>query len=171
MSDYSFMKSGRSVESSGDMDVDTMHKLVALVKTLMEDALKSAEQFVYACGRTVIQDRDITMALKYETHEFLLQGESLDSKFQKNLQDEMNHTYETDDDEDSSDDEWGENEGEDEKETYTLSLKSNDPKLMELHGKFMKYHDEWPTWDPEDPISKFMKNAVDKTSADCAISF
>ena len=87
MSDYSFMKSGvTSASSVGTIDVDMMHKLVAVVKTLMQDAVNSAEQFVKACGRSMIQDKDISMALKYETHHFLLQGDSLDKKFQTNLE-------------------------------------------------------------------------------------
>lgn len=175
MSDYSFMKSGvTSASSVGTIDVDMMHKLVALVKTLMQDAVNSAEQFVKACGRSMIQDKDISMALKYETHHFLLQGDSLDKKFQTNLEEEKNHTYDTEEEETSDEDEEEEEEEEsedvvEENEEYTMSLKSNDAKLIELHKKFMKYHNEWDDWAPDDPVSIFLKNAVDKTSSQCGI--
>lgn len=170
MSDYSFMKSGVTPASSvSTIDVDMLHKLVALVKTLMQDALNSAEQFVKACGRSMIQDKDISMALKYETHHFLLQGDSLDKKFQTNLEEEKNHTYDTEDEETSDEEEESENEGVVEDEEYTMSLKSNDAKLIEMHEKFIKYHNEWDSWEPDDPVSIFLKNAVDKTSSQCGI--
>jgi hypothetical protein len=170
MSDYSFMKSGvTSASSAGTIDVDMMHKLVALVKTLMQDAVNSADQFVKACDRSMIQDKDILMALKYETHHFLLQGESLDKKFQTNLEEEKNHTYDTEEEESSDDEEEEESEDGDrvikENEKYTMSLKSSDAKLIELHKQFMKYHNEWDDWVPDDAVSIFLKNAVDKTSS------
>ena len=85
------MRSGLFKQQGREQDVNMMQKLVALVKTLMEDAVKSAEKFVTACGRNQIQDKDIAMALKYETHEFLLQGDALESKFAINLEEEKTH--------------------------------------------------------------------------------
>ena len=107
MSDYNFMKSGTLNQPDRGVDINMMHNLVALVKTLMEDAVKSAEKFVTACGRHQVQDKDIAMALKYETHEFLLQGDSLESKFAVNLAEEKNHTYETDEEYESEEGEEG----------------------------------------------------------------
>jgi len=174
MSDYSFMKSGLTrpgQKTSTEIDVNMMQNLVALVKTLMEDAVKSAEKFVTACGRNQIQDRDIAMALKYETHEFLQQGDSLESKFAVNLEEEKHHTYETDEDseEESEGEEFeGEEESEDEEE-YSSELKSDDAELIEIHKKFLKYHEEWDDWQPTDPILMFMKSSVNKTSSQCGI--
>lgn len=163
MSDYSFMRSGTSNQHRG-IDVNMMHNLVALVKTLMEDAVKSSEKFVTACGRKQIQDKDIAMALKYETHEFLLQGDSLESKFAVNLEEEKNHTYETDEES-----EEGKDSEEEEYEEYSVELKSDDVELVEIHRKFLKYHDEWDDWEPTDPVSIFMKSSVNKTSSQCGI--
>jgi hypothetical protein len=173
MEDYSFMRSGFSNTKERGLDIDMMQKLVALVKTLMEDAVKSSEKFVKACGRNQIQDKDIAMGLKYETHEFLLQGDSLESKFAVNLEEEKNHTYDTDSEggdseEDSGEEESGE-ESEEENEEFSTELKSNDPELMEIHRKFMKYHEEWDDWQPTDPVSIFMKSAVNKTSTQCGV--
>lgn len=176
MEAYSFMRSGFSHNQERGIDVNMMQNLVALVKTLMEDAVKSSEKFVRACGRNQIQDKDIAMGLKYETHEFLLQGDSLESKFAVNLEEEKNHTYNTDSEggedseegEEESEDE-GEGEGEEENEEFSTELKSNDPELMEIHRKFMKYHEEWDDWEPTDPVSIFMKSAVNKTSTQCGV--
>lgn len=169
MSDYSFMRSGTLNQQDRGIDVNMMHNLVALVKTLMEDAVKSAEKFVTACGRKQIQDKDIAMALKYETHEFLLQGDSLESKFAVNLEEEKNHTYETDEESEESEGEEDGEEDEEEDEEYSVELKSDDVELVELHRKFLKYHEEWDDWEPTDPVSIFMKSSVNKTSSQCGI--
>ena len=166
------MRSGILNQQGGGIDVNMMHSLVALVKTLMEDAVKSAEKFVTACGRNQIQDKDITMALKYETHEFLLQGDSLESKFSVNLEEEKNHTYETDEEsegEEDEEDEEDENEEEEKEEEYSIELKSDDVELIKIHRKFLKYHEEWDDWEPTDPVSIFMKSSVNKTSSECGI--
>ncbi len=182
------MRSGTANQTDNNT-LSIMHNVVALVKTLMEDAIKSAEKFVMSCGRTHIKDKDITMALKYETHEFLLQGESLESKFAVNLEEEKQHTYETDDEEeedeeDSEEDgeegeeeegeeegkEEGEEEGEEEdNEEYSTTLKSDDAELIEIHRKFLKYHEEWDEWEPTDQLSTFMKSTVNKTSSQCGV--
>lgn len=169
MSDYSFMKSGFTQIESNTINVDMMKKLVALVKTLMEDAVRSAEKFVISCGRKVIQAEDIAMALQYETHEFLLQGDALESKFQQNLQSESTHTYETDDEE-SEDDEASSDEENVETEEYSMALQSSDEELIQLHTKFLKYHSEWDQWEPTDPITSFLKSSVDKTTLQCGVS-
>tara|TARA_Y100000389_G_scaffold202247_1_gene247002 strand:+ start:998 stop:1519 length:522 start_codon:yes stop_codon:yes gene_type:complete len=171
------MRSGILNQQGRGIDVNMMQNLVALVKTLMEDAVKSAEKFVTACGRNQMQDKDIAMALKYETHEFLLQGDSLESKFAVNLEEEKNHTYETDGESDGEEESEAEeeNEGEndsmeeEEEEEYSIELKSDDVELIEIHRKFLKYHEEWDDWEPTDPISIFMKASVDKTSSQCGI--
>ena len=163
------MRSGTLNQQDKGIDVNMMHNLVALVKTLMEDAVKSAEKFVTACGRKEIQDKDIAMALKYETHEFLLQGDSLESKFSVNLEEEKNHTYETDEESEESEGEEDGEEDEEEDEEYSVELKSDDVELVELHRKFLKYHEEWDDWEPTDPVSIFMKSSVNKTSSQCGI--
>lgn len=184
MSDYSFMRSGTLNQLGREIDVNMMHNLVALVKTLMEDAVKSAEKFVTACGRKQIQDKDIAMALKYETHEFLLQGDSLESKFAVNLEEQKNHattklmkSHETDEESEESEEEESEGEedeedeedSEDKEEEYSTEFKSDNVELIEIHRKFLKYHEEWDEWEPTDPVSIFMKSSVNKTSSQCGV--
>lgn len=181
------MRTGIANQPGGGIDVNMMQNLVALVKTLMEDAVKSAEKFVTACGRNEIQDKDIAMALKYETHEFLLQGDSLEAKFAVNLEEEKEHTYETDEDSEGEEEDEAEEDDmeeddmeeadmeeadmeEEEEEEYSIELKSDDTELIEIHRKFLKYHEEWNDWEPTDPISMFMKSSVNKTSLRCGIS-
>ena len=43
--------------------LDTLQKVVALMKVLMTEAVKTAAVFVEACGRTAISARDITCLL------------------------------------------------------------------------------------------------------------
>jgi Mg-chelatase subunit ChlI len=184
--DYSFMKTG--LLSSAQQDLDFMRKITALVKTLMEDAVVSAGLFVKACDRSCIQARDIKMALQYEAHEFLAQGEDLERRFADNYRDEQEHTYETDEDEDDEDDEDHEEENDDEaenddededseeqedeehqeqeeREEFTTTLASSDPELIDIHKKFMSYSTNWDSWQPEDEAAIFLKRVIDKTPA------
>ena len=176
MSSYDFMKSGIMSSTERNIDVNTIHKIVSLIKLLMEDAIVHAEKFIIACGRNTIQVKDIEMALKYETHEFLLQGETLESRFLTSLEEEQQQTYDTDEEEGSGCDEESEEdleeneakneaENEAENEEYSIILKSEDEELVQLHEKFLKYYNEWDLWTPTDPILIFLKSGVDKTTS------
>ena len=181
--DYTFMKSGLlSSSDQQQQDLDFMRRITALVKTLMEDAVVSAGLFVKACGRSCIQARDIKMALQYEAHEFLAQGADLERKFVDNYREEQQHTYNTDedDDEDDEDDdetdeddeededdkddeEDDEQQGQEEREDFTTTLVSSNPKLVEIHQKFIFYSTNWDSWQPEDEAAIFLKRVIDKT--------
>ena len=98
------MRTGLVGETTHHVDsrtLDTMQKIVALMKVLLKEAVRTAEVFVKACGRHTIGAYDISYALKYEAHEFLKRD--IDSDFHQSLHEEQQHTYDTDDTDDTDD--------------------------------------------------------------------
>ena len=103
--DYGFLKTGFStVQTQPAVDIDFMRRLASIMKVLLKKAIGTAERFAHACGRTVITGHDTRLALKYESHEFCLRPD-LESEFAIAFEEELNHTYETDDSEDDSEEE------------------------------------------------------------------
>jgi histone H3/H4 len=89
--------------------LDFLRKTVSIMSVLSEEALKTSERFAKACGREVVTADDMHHALMYETHEFF--EKDIERRFLTRLQEERQHTYETDDE-----GEEGEREGDDEDE-------------------------------------------------------
>ena len=191
LGDFAFLRTGHGATGGPNLDPDFMRKVMAILKVLMQEAVSTADQFVRACGRSHISGVDVQMALKYEAHEFFQKDWERD--FFTALEEERQHTYETDDDEDDDEeseggeaddedeegeeddeDEGGEEEGEESeeegdeeepREAFTTELISREPKLAQLHSKIMKYTAEWDSWEPTDPVQCMLKRAIENTNA------
>ena len=97
------MRSGFVGESNNsDVMLPFLRKAFALLRTLQEEALKTAVKFVKASGRNIVTKWDIHMSLIYETHEFF--EKDFDAQFLQHLTEENNHTYQTDDEQSDTDD-------------------------------------------------------------------
>ena len=159
------MKSGFDlVEEPSEFDehqIEFLRKTVCIMKILTEEAMKTAERFVKACGRTVITGNDMYFALMYEAHEFF--DKDFDERFFQELEHEREHTYDTEDE--SGDESTEEMEVDDEteqvNETYSIDLKDLTEK--EFHAKVLKYSNEWRNWVPDDPVKIMLKKSIDKT--------
>ena len=195
MSDYSFMQSGILQRPSRPLPLDDqkqmLRKIVALMKILLAQAVKTAERFVGACGRKIIAAPDIKLALKYEAHEFIQRD--FDAEFFETLREEETHTYDTDDeaeaddaaadeadddddndeadDEADDDDEADGDEADDivsnigvvtnEEEEYSTACISSDDALVRFHAKVMQYDATWEEWSPDDPYLCLLKKSID----------
>ena len=150
--------------------LDFLRKTVSIMSVLSEEALKTSERFAKACGREVVTADDMHHALMYETHEFF--EKDIERRFLTRLQEERQHTYETDD-ESEEDEREGDDEDERESEENEESEKNKEsfttdccvPSERSFHAKVLRYADEWNQWTPEDPVHILMKNAIDKTRA------
>jgi hypothetical protein len=113
-----------------------------LLNELMVYAIKNACAYAKSAGRDNMSGKDIIIALQYEAHEFIYR----------------NHSQENDDteSEESDSDEESVNESEDSDE-FTRSY-SEDPLIQKMNY----YHDTWDSWEPEVPIEKTIKNAVNE---------
>lgn len=169
--DFSFMRSGLGndlIDTSPD--VDTLRMIVSLMTILMEEATHSGAKFAKACGRTCITGHDVVAALKYEAHFFW--EKDFDERVLERLQEERQHTYETDEDTDEETNASVENDSGDEaqsddarimseeEETYSETL--CDSSLGEFHTNVLRVCRDWSQWNPTDPAKRLLKNAIDK---------
>ena len=157
MGDFSFMRSGHEMleGQEPDMDVDFVRMVVSMMTILCEEAVHTAQKFVQMCGRSTISAQDTLIALKYESHFFW--DKDIDERFVQRLQDERRHTYETDEDESSEDDAPSD----EEEEAYTDSFVSGDRALYDV---IMETSRKWDEWEPDDPVKRMLKCAIDKTA-------
>lgn len=146
-----------------DVQKDFLRKTVAIMKVLTEEAIKTAERFVKACGRTVVTGNDMYYSLMYEAHEFF--NKDIDERFMTELTNEREHTYETDEEEE--DEETSGEEDVDQEKIENFSIECiGEYEEKEFHSQVLKYADDWRNWFPDDPVKLLIKNAIDKTKQD-----
>ena len=161
MSDYSFMRSGLVGEYRTEQGarLETMRKVMSLVRVMMEEAIKSAALFVATCGRKEITMLDSIMALQYEAHTFF--KKNIDMRFISVLNEEREHTYLTDDTESES----SEEETDSSEEEYTTELAPGlTPTANAFHDRVLKYHAEWQDWHPTDLMQRLVKDSINKAT-------
>lgn len=161
--DFSFMRSGIGAPIQHEAqfihtdELAHMQMVAAIMKLLMEDVVRSAARFTACCGRKVVSKEDTLRALRYEAHEFF-ERNGLERRFAESYAEELQHTYETDSDEDSSDDEDPmEMEYEPDSERFVHGTQED----AVFHGKVLGYGREWSGWEPDDPLIASVKRAID----------
>ena len=164
MSDYNFMQSGLGEARPGadPHALDFMQKVASILRVLTEQAMHTACAFCKACGRSVVVERDVALALKYEAHEFFKRD--IEQRFDEALSNERTHSYESEEDSEDggSDEESAEESTEEEEEAYTQEFVVGDERARQMHAQMRAYGDSWCTWQPEDPIAQLMKNSIDR---------
>ena len=162
-----FLKTGYDPLISDDRadEREFYRKVVSLMSILCEEALKSGAKFAETCGRRKIVERDIVLALKYESHAFW--EKDIDDRFIEKLAEERRHTYDTESDEseaDEAEDEAEADEAEadeaDEAEEYTTEFVSGD---YAFHSRVTSIDRSWIDWNPDDPVKRLLKAAIEKS--------
>ena len=131
------------------LDTTVSDRIVAtgtqLLNELMVYAIENACKYAKSAGRDNMSGQDIIIALQYEAHEFTYRQHSNNDESDS----------ENEDEEESDCESVGENDTQ--ADIFTRSY-SNYP----LIEKMNYYHDTWESWDPEIPIERTLKDAVDK---------
>lgn len=140
-------------------ELEHMQKVTAIMKLLLEDVVQSASRFTACCGRKVVSKEDTIRALRYEAHEFFAR-DGLERRFAQSYAEELEHTYETDSD-DESDMELGVDDDGVEFETDSERFIKGSAEDAVFHGKVLDYCRDWPGWEPEDPLVRSVKEAID----------
>ena len=177
--DYSFMKTGnsRTPSSFNQNQLENLHTILCL---FTNNSIINAAKYVEFCGRDGVTQKDVEYGLKYEVFEFLNRGnlekeleemrneietfdENIKLKSQDNV-DDVDLDKQDDDEEDDNLDELIVSD--DEIDNFSRFLDENFSKLTESHDivfieKMHKHYDNWSSWDPETPLEKILKNAID----------
>jgi len=174
------MRTGFDLLDDGEEDAmgGFLSKVANLLLLLKEDSLRTAVRFARACGRVRTTQRDILLALKYETHEFLNREDLMERYLDvcmRNGQEGEGEEEENDDVEDEEGEEEQEEEESDEsgeKSDVTSSTEEAteeeeedlvDPSESDFYETVMRYDAEWDAWSPEEPVYALLKQSVDNT--------
>ena len=158
------MRTGLLDNGGGGVDVDFLRMVTSLTKVLMRDAVDVSANLAKMCGRQAICAKDTVYALKYVACVFFEQ-EHLEQRVLVELDEEHQHTYETDDEES---DEEGEGEAD---EAFALTQEAVSYDFISgdraLYDNIMQTSASWTNWNPEDPVKRLLKNAINNTAAAC----
>lgn len=146
-----------------------MSKVANLLLLLKQDSMRTAVRFTKACGRTRTTQRDILLALKYETHEFLNREDLMEryldvcrnggEEGEGEEEEEESDGDEEEEGEESVDTSEEDEEGTDEEEEEDRV----DPSESRFYETVMRYDSEWDAWYPEEPVYALLKQSVDNT--------
>lgn len=181
MSDYSFMKSGLgsgNEPSKNTLSSNDIEHIEILLSLFISNAITNASKYVTHCCRNGVSKIDINYALKYEVFEFL-NNKNINDDIQKATEDyndyleELEETEETDNSEVSIDGEGKADAEADAESAFIIPDEEVDefvrinPELIcdgnrEFIEKFHKHYDNWDSWEPESPLDKILKNAINK---------
>ena len=88
MSDYSFLKTGFSMENEqSELDETTLNMINVLLRIFQEDSLITAAKYTIGCGRKVVSAKDVQKALMFQAQNFFDQGCSLEERFNQYMND------------------------------------------------------------------------------------
>ena len=171
MSDYSFMKSGLgsgNESTNSSLSMADLENIEILLSLFISNAITNASKYVTHCGRNGVSKIDINYALKYEVFEFL-NNKNINDDIQKATEDyhayleelDNNSDYDSEDAASSSD------------ASFIIPDEEVDefarinPELIcdgnkDFIEKFHKHYDNWDSWEPESPLDKILKNAINK---------
>ena len=163
MSNYSFMKTGLDntvYEKPLDIELKNIEILLSL---FIGNAIKNASKYIKICKRSGITKDDIVYGLRYEVFEFI-NRKSLNNDIQQAINDYSN--WDSDDDDDNDDYLLDDSIVDDSDiEPFSRVLEHT---ILEQDDEFVKkihnYYDTWYQWEPDTPMNKILKNAIDKSN-------
>lgn len=121
-----------------------------LLRPVMEAAVVLAAHYAKATGRDCVTSMDMRYGLMYASR-------TIAGKQQGSIYPEI---YDEEDSEEDSEDGWETASGEDEEEPEEPFRRYEGTE--ELPAKMNECADTWDAWEPETPLDRMLKNAVDK---------
>ena len=153
-----------SMDISRETDQDTTENVIAIVLSFMENAVNDAGTYVEHSGRKIVSKKDINMALKAETFEYIhredIEGSLL--YYKEAIRNDFN-----DDDDDLP---TSINNKDDSIETFLQSKVVNDSEMDEYTLSMCKCNvckrlnkavAIWPDWKPETDMEHVLKRVID----------
>jgi hypothetical protein len=120
-----------------------------LLRPVMEAAVVLAAHYAKATGRDCVTSTDMRYGLMYASR-------TIAGKQQGSIYPEI---YEEEDSEEDSEDGWETASGDEEEEEPFRRYEGTEE---ELPVKMNECADTWEAWEPESPLDRMLKNAVDK---------
>jgi histone H3/H4 len=158
--DYSFMKTGRgAVEQQSAVHASIALRVEACVWALMERSLNSAAEYVKLANRNAITEEDVRISVKYEATQFLQSDEwERDVEEWIRVMEQVDAEESADDDKDEEDDDEEDEEEDDEEDEDPFCRAEHGEKALAMNAA----SDGWESYEPQDPVLRFVKQALDK---------
>ena len=129
------------------MDKEIIDNAIEIMKPVMESAVVLGSQYAKGCGRECVTAQDVAYSMRYCAMNLV--GKQIGSLFPE--------IYDS-----SSDSEWETDEEgvETEVEEEEFTRYTGDDELL---NNITKAFDTWKDWEPQSPVEKMLKNAIEKT--------
>lgn len=157
--DFSWMKTGSSLQSTTGVSKKEQIQILSLIMTFMEYSLRNALVYSQQCNRNGVTERDIEYGMKYEVFKFLERDNTeISQKAEEYLNDIVNCSDSDSDDESESD--------------FDMNLLSPDEinpftrytdTKSDLCININKAYDNWHNWIPETPFEVCLRDSINKT--------
>ena len=152
---------------STSSEQDTAENVIAIVLSFMENAVNDAGTYVEHAGRHIVSKKDINMALKAETFEYIhredIEGSLL--YYKESIHEDL-ESYECNEDNEDNEDKDKKNI----EETFLQSKVVKDTDMEDytvsmcrckICTRFNKAVLIWPEWEPETDMEKILKKVID----------
>ena len=163
--DYSFMRTGRTLLNSPELIDDNERYIASLLTLFTSNSIVNASDYSELCGRNGITKEDMRYGLIYEVFEFLNNPNLIDDLKEIETQLEEDE-YSEDEAEELFNKEQDVDVDVDNFERMCDSkiniLEENDKEFV---IKFHEYYDRWDTWVPNNDLEYILKSAIDKTKS------
>lgn len=160
-----------SMDISRETDQDTTENVIAIVLSFMENAINDAGTYVEHSGRKIVSKKDINMALKAETFEYIHRADIEGSLlyYKEAIRNDFN-AFNDDDDDNSPTSINDINNKDDSIETFLQSKVVKDSEMDEYTLSMCKCSVckrlnnaviIWPDWKPETDMERVLKRVID----------
>jgi len=153
MSDYAFMRSGIGTEDVTITDPDIERRCAAIILSLMEKIMQTAEAYCSASKRDTITPMDMVFASRYCCKTFM-ESDGLEERvdhFDQAIREE----------EDNSDDEWDDSD-EEVTDVPDGTFARCPMGVSKLTDDINDSYDGWDEWVPQDGIQRCLKVSTER---------
>ena len=161
--DYSFMKTGNSIEGLEKLSKEDQTKLMSMISIYFMEAMKIAEGYVLYEHRKIVTSTDIVLALKAQAldHSDIWDTPEIKDKLQSEYNNICREVLNDDVDEDSDGEELVESDdGEIELDEDTVNFYKLEKSVYE---SMLTVNDRWKSWNPTNDLEIILKNSINNT--------
>jgi hypothetical protein len=137
-------------------------KIMSLIMTFLEYAMKNANEYVNIMGRNGITTKDLEYAMKNEVFAFLTRNQAEIQEKTAEYFEDISQDYHQSSDEESDSDEMDLDEftiDDSELEEFTRYTGNTDELCIQMNESY----DRWNDWVPENDFETSLKQSIDNT--------
>ena len=159
--------SGMEVDANEEAKNNFIATSMGLLRVFTEEAMKTAGEIAMGEGRTVVEELDTVMALKYQARMFFQRVENLDGRVQEAIDEFWADIEEEEGEEEDEEEDEEESEAEGEELQKELTPERI-AKGAQMRRNVQAICASWSCYNPTDPVLMMIKHAIDTADAKLA---